>query len=126
MQFDALDSGEGTQADTDILLIQKLTTELGLDKHAMLGEMAKQAEVERNKSILGQIKQDQHQPDGAAARPGGEATGDKNEDVARANLIRRIKEMNFFSLDVTEYKLKKADWLRYVCWQPSITEVVKR
>ena len=92
----------------------------------MLGEMAKQAEVERNKSILGQIKQDQHQPDGAAARPGGEATGDKNEDVARANLIRRIKEMNFFSLDVTEYKLKKADWLRYVCWQPSITEVVKR
>ena len=58
MQFDALDSGEGTQADTDILLIQKLTTELGLDKHEMLGEMARQAAVERDKSILGQIKQD--------------------------------------------------------------------
>ena len=36
MQFDRIDSGEGTQADTDILLIQKLTTELGLDKHEML------------------------------------------------------------------------------------------
>ena len=36
MQFDWIDSGEGTLADTDILLIQKLTTELGLDKHEML------------------------------------------------------------------------------------------
>lgn len=34
--------------------------------------------------------------------------------------------MNFFSLDVTEYKLKKADWLEYVCWQPTISEVVMR
>jgi len=34
--------------------------------------------------------------------------------------------MNFFTLDVTEYKLKKADWLRYVCWEPYISEVVKR
>jgi hypothetical protein len=58
MQFDWIDSGEGTQADTDILLIQKLTTELGLDKHEMLEEMARQAEVERGKSILGQLGKD--------------------------------------------------------------------
>jgi hypothetical protein len=36
MKFDWIDSGEGTQADTDILLIQKLTTELGLNKNEML------------------------------------------------------------------------------------------
>jgi hypothetical protein len=41
MQFDWHDSGEGTQADTDILLIQKLTNELGLDKNEMLAQMAK-------------------------------------------------------------------------------------
>jgi len=34
--------------------------------------------------------------------------------------------MKFFSLDETDYKLKKADWLRYVCWQPTISEEVKR
>lgn len=34
--------------------------------------------------------------------------------------------MNFFSLDVTEYKLKKADWLQYVCWKPTISDVVMR
>lgn len=34
--------------------------------------------------------------------------------------------MKFFSLDETEYKLQRADWLRYVCWQPTISEVLKR
>ena len=41
MQFDWHDSGEGTQADTDILLIQKLSNELSLDKNEMLSEMAR-------------------------------------------------------------------------------------
>lgn len=34
--------------------------------------------------------------------------------------------MKFFSLDETEYKLQQADWLRYVCWQPCVSEVLKR
>ena len=63
MQFDWHDSGEGNQADTDVLLIQKLTNELGLDKNEMLAEMAKQAETERNKSILGKIGKDQNSTD---------------------------------------------------------------
>ena len=36
LQFDWIDSGELTQVDTDILLIQKLTQELNLDKNEML------------------------------------------------------------------------------------------
>lgn len=36
LQFDWVDSGELTQVDTDILLIQKLTQELNLDKNEML------------------------------------------------------------------------------------------
>ena len=98
MQFDWIDSGEGTQLDTDLLLIQKLTSELGLDKHEMLAEMAKQAEIERGKSILGQLGKDQ--------KSGEEVkSSDPGADQARTNLIRRIKEMKFFSLDETEYKL---------------------
>lgn len=40
LQFDGIDSGELTQVDTDILLIQKLTQELNLDKNDMLAQMA--------------------------------------------------------------------------------------
>ena len=36
LQFDWIDSGELTQVDTDILLIQKLTQELNLGKSGML------------------------------------------------------------------------------------------
>lgn len=41
MQFDWIDSGEGTSADTDVLLITKLCEELQIDKHEMYAEMAK-------------------------------------------------------------------------------------
>ena len=126
MQFDWHDSGEGNQADTDVLLIQKLTNELGLDKNEMLAEMAKQAEIERNKSILGKIGKDQNQTDN---QPKGGKTGsgtNDEDDFAKANLIRRIKEMKFFSLDETDYKLKKSDWLQYVCWLPNVSDTVKR
>ena len=85
--------------------------------------MARQAETERNKSILGQIK-DQPQGEGVAMRANG-ADGQK-EDVARENLKRRIKEMNFFSLDVSTYKVKKADWLQYVCWNPVVSDLIKK
>jgi len=127
MQFDWLDSGEGTQADTDILLIQKLTSELGLDKNEMLAEMARQAEIERSKGILGRLGKDQHQAEGSKAKAAkAEPQGEASNDHARTNLIRRIKEMKFFSLDETDHKLKQADWLQYVCWQPAVGEEVKR
>jgi len=33
--------------------------------------------------------------------------------------------MKFFSLDETEFKLTRADWLRFVCWQPEVSDFVK-
>jgi hypothetical protein len=36
MQFDWIDTNELDQANTDVLLIKKLSTELGLDKNKML------------------------------------------------------------------------------------------
>lgn len=126
MQFDWLDSGEGTQVDTDILLIQTLTTELGLDKHEMLAEMARQAEIERSKSILGSLGKESTQSESAAAKAGKlDSNGDLG-DLSKVNLVRRIKEMKFFSLDETAYKLRRADWLHLVCWQPAVSESVKR
>lgn len=126
MQYDYLDTGEGTQADTDILLIQKLTSELGLDKKEMLAEIAKQAEIERNKSILGKIGKDQPQAESSQGGQGSGSGEDKSEDIARTNLIRRIKEMRFFSLNETDYSLKRADWLKYVCWEPCVPEIIQK
>ena len=34
--------------------------------------------------------------------------------------------MNFFSLDESNFKVKKADWLQYVCWNPSIPDIQKK
>jgi hypothetical protein len=50
----------------------------------------------------------------------------QKEDIARENLIKRIKEMKFFSLEITEYKVKKADWLKYVCWNPTVPDIIKK
>ena len=55
MQFDFIDTGEITKEETDVLLIHKLTSELSLNKNDMLAEMARQAEIERGKSILGRL-----------------------------------------------------------------------
>ena len=34
--------------------------------------------------------------------------------------------MSFFSLDESTYKVKKADWLQYVCWIPSVPDIIKK
>lgn len=34
--------------------------------------------------------------------------------------------MKFFSLDETDYKLLKADWLPYICWEPIVNQCIKR
>ena len=91
--------------------------------------MAEHAETERKKSILGQIgKKDQLQAEGDQANAKKKADDGQGpaEDIARMNLIRRIKEMEFFTLDETQCKLKRADWLQYVCWQPAVDDVIKR
>lgn len=34
--------------------------------------------------------------------------------------------MRFFSLNETEYQLRKADWLKFVCWEPLVSEILQR
>jgi len=55
----------------------------------------------------------------------GKSEGD-GDDSSKTNLIRRIREMKFFSLDETDFKITQANWLEYVCWQPSVHDSVKR
>ena len=89
--------------------------------------MARQAETERKKSILGHLDSTDHheEADGKVANTNKSAE-EVGEDIARENLIRRIKDLRFFSLDATEATLKTADWLPYVCWQAHVPEVLAR
>ena len=120
-----MDTGELSKEQTDVLIIQKLTTELSLSKNDMLAEMAKQSEMERSKSILGRLGKNGFQAENTAGKKSKSKEEDE-QDHARINLIRRIKEMKIFSLDETDFKLVKADWLHYICWQPCISDYVKK
>ena len=86
--------------------------------------MAKQAEVEGKKSILGRLGSDRVETKGKDNE--NLSTQEAAEDLARQNLLRRIKEMRLFTLDEPDYKLKSADWLKYVCWQPHVHDEIKR
>lgn len=87
--------------------------------------MARQAEIERGKSILGRLgKNGLHNEN--IQKKHDENSPDNDANQARNNLIRRIREMKFFSLDETDYKLVRADWLKYICWEPCISDFVKR
>ena len=61
-QFDWYDSGSiesgGTAADTEVDIVDKITRNLGINKEQVVNTMSKYSEVERKKSILGQIKPD--------------------------------------------------------------------
>ena len=37
----------------------------------------------------------------------------------------KIKTIEFFTLDETPLKLRKADWIEYICFEPKISEANK-
>jgi len=48
------------------------------------------------------------------------------EEFARLDLLKRIRTIEFFTLDETTVRLRKADWLDYVCFTPTVTEDLKQ
>lgn len=49
-----------------------------------------------------------------------------HEEFARLNLIKKIRTVEFFSLEEIKTKLRNADWLDYVCFSPNVPEVIKQ
>lgn len=41
-------------------------------------------------------------------------------------MIRKIKTIEFFSLNETPVKIRRADWLEYVCWEPNVSTFVQK
>ena len=38
------------------------------------------------------------------------------DQFTRHNLLRKLRQIEFFSLEESEVKMRRADWLEYVCW----------
>lgn len=41
-------------------------------------------------------------------------------------MIKKIRTVEFFSLEEIKTKLRNADWLDYVCFSPNVPEVIKQ
>ena len=42
------------------------------------------------------------------------------DQFLRFNLIRKLRTIEFFSLNETGIHLRHADWTAYICWQPTV------
>ena len=74
--------------------------------------MSKFSESERNKSILGRIN-----------------NSDNLEQLKNSGINidkKKYENIEFFTVDETDYKLKKADWLDAVCFRANVPEYIKR
>ena len=50
----------------------------------------------------------------------------ETEEFSKQTMLRRLRTIEFFTLDVHQQKLRKADWLAYVCFEPNINDSIAR
>jgi|DEB0MinimDraft_10_1074344.scaffolds.fasta_scaffold477433_1 hypothetical protein len=43
------------------------------------------------------------------------------DQYIRHNLLRKLRQIEFFTMEESEERLRRADWLEYVCWQPHVS-----
>ena len=49
-----------------------------------------------------------------------------HEEFTKQNLKRKIKTLEFFSLNDLGVKLRDADWLEYVCFEPDVPDLIQK
>ena len=84
------------------------------------------AEKQRRNSILGALSYElstQKNEDAAFESADKQYT---HEEFAKQNLKRKIKTLEFFSLNELGTKLRDADWLEYVCFEPDVPEQIQK
>ena len=88
--------------------------------------MALYAEQQRRNSILGALSYDmaaQQAEDEAFETNEKQAT---HEEFTRQSLKRKIKTLEFFSLNELGVKLRDADWLEYVCFEAEVPDLIQK
>ena len=85
------------------------------DRIRAIDEMKQQTQKESKKSMIGRINAQEMKAEDARVNQRLEKTGRENH-----------VEENFFNMDPTQTKIKRADWLELVCFEGTVSEVVKR
>ena len=121
-QYDVEDSGK----DPDRQLIERLVKNLGLSRDEILRELSRYAEKQRRNSILGALGYDAQIGKAEDEHIAGAERADSHAAFSEQNLIRKLKTIEFFTLNELKLKLRHADWLQYVCFEPAISEAQKQ
>ena len=120
-QFDVEDSGK----DPDKQLLERLIKNLGLSRYEILREMSKYSEKQRRNSIIGALGYDAQIRKAEEENIDNVIKSESHEEFREQNLLRKIKTIEFFTLNELKQKLRHADWLDYVCFSPAISESQK-
>ena len=48
------------------------------------------------------------------------------DQFTRHNLLRKLRRIEFFTLEESSVRIRRADWLEYVCWTPQVSTYVQR
>ena len=106
-QYDVEDSGK----DPDRQLIERLVKNLGLSRDEILRELSRYAEKQRRNSILGALGYDAQIGKAEDEHIAGAERADSHAAFSEQNLIRKLKTIEFFTLNELKLKLRHADWL---------------
>ena len=117
-QYDVEDTGK----DPDRQLIERLVKNLSFSRNDVLREISEYAEKQRRNSILGALGYDSAINKAENENIESAIKSESHEEFNEENLIRKIKTIEFFTLSELKLKLRQADWLEYVCFEPAIFE----
>lgn len=122
MQFDREDSG----FEPDETLVERLKGNLKLTESELLNSITTFANKIRQNSVIGTlaVNKDAHMQEHNAFRDNSKQLD--HEEYARVDLIKKIKAIEFFTLDEVKTKLRRADWLEYVCFTANVPEILKQ
>ena len=121
-QFEVEDSGK----DPDRQLLERLIKNLGLSRFQVLQEIERYAEQMRKNSILSSLSHETQLRQAEDAMLENAEQAQRDKDFSEQNLLRKIKTIEFFSLNEVKVKMRHADWLEYVCFEPNISETIKQ
>jgi hypothetical protein len=85
------------------------------EKERAVREMKSQQSLESKKSIIGRINAEELRAKDSQANR-------SLEGLQRENNV----SSSFFSLEPSQYKLRKADWLQFVSIEGAVSETIKR
>jgi hypothetical protein len=100
--------------------MERLKTGLNFNESELLRTVTEYGDRIRRNSIIGTLSTniEVHRHEQTVHASNSDALS--QEEYARQDLLKKIRGIEFFSLDETKVKLRQADWLEYVAFEPNV------